>query len=780
MKRLLTIILFLFVFLDFSFAQMQDIESIVSRLTKSLNIDTITPRKYSQIANTLSNSGYYHEALAIIKKAVKEEPKYYLNVANIDFNLGLIDDAIKDITIYINCQKKDFYGYYFRGWCYDNFRKYDEAIKNYTQAIKLNSSYTYAYLGRANMSRVTNKSRKAKKDYKKVISLEPIPNANSCLQYAYLFLGQKEKAKRIMDAIITIYDTVGNNYDAACLYADMNEPDSALYYLERALKKGYKRIPHVMQDDDLDNIRGDQRYKTIMQRYSRPWKYDKTPEEILSSILKKTDTIEDKIDKIQYADTTALGKFFAFLHKNTEERTVNNMLQRIEDYDKTHKKPDNKYAQTVQAISTLFGTEKFYSEAIKYRTLYLKIKKSLSGCDTIYASNLGILAGYYTKVGDYHHAIKCEKRVASIYKKFLGERNLRYAKSLNTLAAYYEIISDFPKALELNKRFLKIVEYASNDHKNKALAFHSISGNYYCMGDYKDAIKYEKQALEISEKEKKDMFSSYYSSLSNMALYYSCLGDYKKAIVWETLSYKLTPSMNKTLDNSLYLHNMAYYSSMLGNYENAKRLEIQNLREYKDKNTNIYPNYLNRLSDYCFKLGERQKAVELCELAKDIIETNQNKNMSIYTGILSNLSYYDSCLGKYKEGLTIEEKNKDLIITFWGKSSPQYINALLRLASYHQMVGDQKMATSYVLDFSALIRQYVHDNFLWLTSDERESFWDVYNPILSSTIPHLTYQLQTDSLYGVCYDAAILYKGILLNTRKRNSRRLLWIVAISN
>jgi tetratricopeptide (TPR) repeat protein len=756
MKRIFVNILLLFVSLNLAFAQTANVDSVVSRIVTTLNVDTVTPRKYTQIANSLAGNGYYSEALLLIGKVVEMDPKYYLSKAVIAFNAGLMDRAIADINKYITCQKKDFNGYYFRGWCYDNLRKYDEAIKNYSQAIKLNSSYPYAYLGRANMYRAINEWHKARKDYQKVISLEPVPNTNSCMQYAYLFLGQKNKAKRIMDAMLTIYDTPGNNYDAACLYSDMNEKDSALYYLERALAKGYKKIAHIMQDDDLDYIRGDKRYAVMMQKYSQ--KHDKTPEEIISAILGKADTMEDKYDKNEYNDTTVLGKLFASVDTYKKEKTINNLLSQKSAYDKSHKN------QILQGLSTDYMSSGYYVDAIKYKSIYLKMRKSLYGRDKVYAANLSTMANYYTYMGDYYHAIKCGKEVLRLNKKFFGKHHVKYVASLERLASYYVIISDFKKALELNKEALAIRESISNDGDYQAYGLSAVAYDYYLLDDYQSAIKYETQSLKLRARNKTKWSSSYSSSVSNMALFYSSLGNYKKAALWERLSSNVKPQIFKN-DKSQYSHNMAYYCSMLGDYRKAKELEILNLRKNANKNTNVYPNLLNHLSYYCFKLGERQRAVELCQLAKDIIETNRNKNMSIYTRILNNLAYYDFSLGKYKEGLALEEENKDQIKNIWGNKGHQYINVLLKLASYHHQVGNDKKSCSYALDFSAIIRQYVRDNFLWLTSDERKTFWNMYNHALSDMVPRLTYQLQSDSLYGACYDAAILYKGILLNTQ---------------
>jgi tetratricopeptide (TPR) repeat protein len=81
-------------------------DSVVSRIVTTLNVDTVTPRKYTQIANTLAGNGYYREALSIIENAVKIEPKYYLTKAIIEFNAGFMDEAIVAINKYITCQKK--------------------------------------------------------------------------------------------------------------------------------------------------------------------------------------------------------------------------------------------------------------------------------------------------------------------------------------------------------------------------------------------------------------------------------------------------------------------------------------------------------------------------------------------------------------------------------------------------------------------------------------------------------------------------------------------------
>lgn len=107
-------------------------------------------------------------------------------------------------------------------------------------------------------------------DYRKVIELDTIPNDNSCAQYAFLFLGEKDKAIDFMSRYLENSNSrTGGTYDAACLYALMGESEKALKYLEQALERGYRRFAHMEVDRDLENIRGLSKYKELIDKYKR-------------------------------------------------------------------------------------------------------------------------------------------------------------------------------------------------------------------------------------------------------------------------------------------------------------------------------------------------------------------------------------------------------------------------------------------------------------------------------------------------------------------------------
>ena len=149
----------------------------------------------------------------------------------------------------------------------DNLGDVDGAIEDYSMAIALEPNYAYAYLGRGDMYMLIGKKEEALKDYRMVVQLDTIPSDNSCAQYAYLYLGEVEKAKSFQGAILENSDAPGNYYDAACLYARMRDNETSLNYLRTSFEKGYRRFAHIKMDDDLNGIRDMDGYKALLQEY---------------------------------------------------------------------------------------------------------------------------------------------------------------------------------------------------------------------------------------------------------------------------------------------------------------------------------------------------------------------------------------------------------------------------------------------------------------------------------------------------------------------------------
>ena len=130
--------------------------------------------------------------------------------------------------------------------------------------------FAYAYLGRGDMYEKLGKHDLAKKDYNKVIEIDTIPDDNSCAHYAFLALGEIDKAKSFMSKVIEQNSEDGGNYyDATCLYCRMGEKEQALTYLKQSLEKGYRRFAHLLTDDDLELIRELPEFKNLIEQYKK-------------------------------------------------------------------------------------------------------------------------------------------------------------------------------------------------------------------------------------------------------------------------------------------------------------------------------------------------------------------------------------------------------------------------------------------------------------------------------------------------------------------------------
>lgn len=224
-----------------------------------------------RISNCYSEIGNYASALQHIDNAIALDSTDYDNVmakADILYESGDAKAAILELGKYVAHYPEFYGGYYRRGWYKDNSSDVDGAIEDYTMAIVLQPDYAYAYLGRGDMYALKGDKKSAEADYKKVIELDTIPGNSSCAQYAYLELGQKEKAVEFMNNVIeNDPDDAGNYYDAACLHSRMGELDKSIEFLQTALEKGFRRFAHLEMDDDLDAIRELPKYEELIRQY---------------------------------------------------------------------------------------------------------------------------------------------------------------------------------------------------------------------------------------------------------------------------------------------------------------------------------------------------------------------------------------------------------------------------------------------------------------------------------------------------------------------------------
>lgn len=259
-----------------------------------------------RISNCYSEMGDYASALEYINCAIAIDSTDYDNVmakADLLYESGDAKAAIFELDKYV-AHYPDYYGgYYRRGWYKDNSRDIDGAIEDYTMSIILEPTYAYAYLGRGDMYNLKGDTSSAVNDYRKVVELDTIPTSNSCAQYAYWGLVQKEKAIEFMNKVIeNDPDYAGNYYDAACLYSRMGETDKALDFIETAFEKGYRRFAHIEMDDDLNEIRQLPEFQNLILQYKKVFESE------IEDTMVKNEVYEEQTVEIPFSKENGVCK----------------------------------------------------------------------------------------------------------------------------------------------------------------------------------------------------------------------------------------------------------------------------------------------------------------------------------------------------------------------------------------------------------------------------------------------------------------------------------------
>lgn len=196
----------------------------------------------------------------------------YANRADSKRLQGNYKEAVKDITRAIELNARESWFYYRRGLLYDIFLKNNTlGLRDYNKAIELNNEYLYAYLYRGRMyKQKLNDIKKAIADFETILKLDTvISNHGNSRQYALVELGRQDEAIDWMNKILDNYPDEGNYYNAVCLYSLMNKQSDAVKYLTLAFENGFKDIPHLMTDDDLDNVRNNPEFLSIVAKWKK-------------------------------------------------------------------------------------------------------------------------------------------------------------------------------------------------------------------------------------------------------------------------------------------------------------------------------------------------------------------------------------------------------------------------------------------------------------------------------------------------------------------------------
>ena len=108
----------------------------------------------------------------------------------------------------------------------------------------------------------------------KGITSSTIPRAEICLLYKHALKGEKEEAFSVLSAEQEdmLKSDEAFSYQLAEGYSLINEKIKAIDWLENAVDRGFINYPFLNEYDPLlENLRGEERFKKLMERVKHEW-----------------------------------------------------------------------------------------------------------------------------------------------------------------------------------------------------------------------------------------------------------------------------------------------------------------------------------------------------------------------------------------------------------------------------------------------------------------------------------------------------------------------------
>jgi tetratricopeptide (TPR) repeat protein len=185
-----------------------DIDSAEIKFKKGIAIDSLAPDGYFQLSNIYQQKGNISEAIRMLEKLQTIVPNYRDSKNILDIlksNLGNTQEEIQN-NIPNSIQNNQLAIYEKRSFQYYQEGKFDDAIKDLNEAVKLNPASASGYLNNIAMCYLGMKNNNKAKEYFNLAIEKDNKNINAYNGLADLYLQESNvpKAKEVYTKILSI------------------------------------------------------------------------------------------------------------------------------------------------------------------------------------------------------------------------------------------------------------------------------------------------------------------------------------------------------------------------------------------------------------------------------------------------------------------------------------------------------------------------------------------------------------------------------------------------
>lgn len=155
------------------------------------------------------------------------------------------------------------------GGSYKSLGQYNEAIESYQKAVSLDSTKAFYFHHLGLVYAAVGRYDDAIDAFERVIDVDPNHSlAHATLGGYYRKKGNEKLAKQHIEKARILLAKDENDYNRACMAAICGNTEQSLELLELALKNKQTYVNWAQKDPDLDFIRSDPRFHTLLAEYS--------------------------------------------------------------------------------------------------------------------------------------------------------------------------------------------------------------------------------------------------------------------------------------------------------------------------------------------------------------------------------------------------------------------------------------------------------------------------------------------------------------------------------
>lgn len=446
---------------------------------------------------------------------------------------------------------------------------------------------------------------------------------------------------------------------------------------------------------------------------------------------------------MHYVDALlSVGDMFYFVGDN--HTALKYFLPALEVIEKLLGKDDPKYAETLFSIGYSYYHDKDNQTALKYYMELLDIYKKNIGTKTYeYSETLHSIGLLYVQMENYKEALPYFLQYASIQKKTLGKKGSTieqifnsqelkeylqsdtetppqdpdYASTLDEIGYIYEALGDYRNAMKFYKQSMDIRKKVLGvDNPNYATSIIYICYVYYNLGDWQTALKYLLQVKKMKEKDLRERDPQYASLLSDIGSAYREAGDFQNALKYTMKSLEIRQQIldyhiaikhpDVTLGDSYRdaisrsYNNLGIIYSGMGDYKTAFKyyslaLEIMKQKSIQTDEDISYATSVDNLGGCYQNLEDYKNAIVCYKKAMEIRKRLQGEEHPDYAYSLSHIGTIYRLMKDYQNSLKYHTQALEIRKKVFGTKHPDYSSSLAHLGNIYDDMGDYQNALKY-------------------------------------------------------------------------------------